>query len=607
MQVLQRKLRNCAKGYSSVLVAFLLLVIANLVASQGLSSLRFDVTEEQLYTLSQSTETVLSKMDEDITIRLFYNEEVGRTIPIIDQYAQRVKLMLRRYASLSGDKVSVTIINPEAFSKEEDQALSFGVKPIPIDGAGTQLYFGLIVQNSVDRDKEFPLLDPSRESWLEYDLTRAIDELSRVKNDSVAVFSSVSLSNAGYGQPSQWGLIDQLSDRTDVSLLSADKDVVPEDIAHVVLLHVKTWSDAWLRSFDRFIQRGGTATIIVDPYAIHDQGKASGLPEVFATRWGISTSSEVVADSQYALRVRNPVAANGPSIVSQLSWLAMSDQALVDDITTNQLKILHILAGGAIQINDAFPESLSYQSLAETTENSALYAPNDTLDPRALIEIFNADDQRYSLITRVSGQFPPLFEDNLVDNAEGTNSKGAIVLIGDSDFINDVSWVQKNNFLGQEIRDVIADNGSFFLNVIDSLLGSHDLISLRSRRAQSREFTVIEDIRKKAEQQYLHRKSELETLLQVAEEKLQTIYQNDQGDEFSAAIQQETVETVRQEVLKTRQELREVQHQLKSDIENIGAIFKVFHIFIVPFSLLLLGLLLVHRLRQYGRLFGRSQ
>src|SRR6185437_11797998 len=79
----------------------------------------------------------------------------------------------------------------------------------------------------------------------------------------------------------------------------------------------------------------------------------------------------------------------------------------------------------------------------------------------------------------------PQLKESAADNA--------VVLVGDSDFINDGAAVQIQEIFGQRI--VIPRNGNlaFAEALVDQFAGDPALIELRSRASAARPFTVIRD------------------------------------------------------------------------------------------------------------------
>ena len=104
--------------------------------------------------------------------------------------------------------------------------------------------------------------------------------------------------------------------------------------------------------------------------------------------------------------------------------------------------------------------------------------------------------------------------------AEATGPVNLIV-VGDVDMLGDQMWVQLQSFFGQRIANAFASNGAFLINALDSLAGSSDLISVRSRETYSRPFTRVEELRVDAEARFRATEQRLQSELAETEQRLE--------------------------------------------------------------------------------------
>ena len=78
------------------------------------------------------------------------------------------------------------------------------------------------------------------------------------------------------------------------------------------------------------------------------------------------------------------------------------------------------------------------------------------------------------------------------------------------------TWVERTEMLGRSVAEPFADNGAFILNAVESLTGSDDLISLRTRASNDRPFIVVQALQQKAQLKYRETQDELQTSLSRA-------------------------------------------------------------------------------------------
>lgn len=216
-----------------------------------------------------------------------------------------------------------------------------------------------------------------------------------------------------------------------------------------------------------------------------------------------------------------------------------------------------------------------------------------TQNPADLLRNFSPIGGPFTLAARISGPtlsaFPdgapapsPLDDDAAVDGpteplpeqiAEADNIN--VIVIADSDLLDDRFWVTAQNILGQRILIPSADNGALIINAVENMMGSNELISLRTRAPIQRTFTVVDALRREAEAQFLDEERRLQESIAATEARLQELQSQGAEGEIRADLvtpeQQAAIEDFRQELLDSRGALRAVQANLRRDQENLGA------------------------------------
>ena len=74
-----------------------------------LRGLRLDLTQDHEYSLSKTTRTLLSGLQEPLLLRGYFSE---RTHPLLAPLVPRLRDMLQEYAIASGGKVQAEIVDP---------------------------------------------------------------------------------------------------------------------------------------------------------------------------------------------------------------------------------------------------------------------------------------------------------------------------------------------------------------------------------------------------------------------------------------------------------------------------------------------------------------
>ncbi|NQT85642.1 Gldg family protein, partial [bacterium] len=79
-----------------------------------------DLTEHKLYTLSEGTVSVIGKINQPITLKLYYTRIAARKGPeqirFWNNYFLYVRDLLEEYVSRSGGKLVLEVIDPRPFS-----------------------------------------------------------------------------------------------------------------------------------------------------------------------------------------------------------------------------------------------------------------------------------------------------------------------------------------------------------------------------------------------------------------------------------------------------------------------------------------------------------
>ena len=165
------------------------LIVVNWIL--GLTRARVDLTNGNLYTLSEATRTAIQKLQEPVKIKL-YATQSDDAIPIqVRVFSKRVEDLLAEYRAVNRDKILVERLNPEPDSDAEDQATVDGIEA-QTTGGGDRFYLGLAVSQG-DRKTAIPVLDGNRERLLEYDLTRAITRVTTKEKPIIGVMSPLPL------------------------------------------------------------------------------------------------------------------------------------------------------------------------------------------------------------------------------------------------------------------------------------------------------------------------------------------------------------------------------------------------------------------------------
>jgi len=619
------------------------LVICVLVIS-SLPSVRIDLTQDDLYSLSPGTKNIVSNLQGPLEIMFFYSESATEDTPQIRTYANRVQELLREIVIASNNRISLSIIDPQPFSEEEDLATQFGIQAVPISQGAPGIYFGLVVAQPEDREinpqgraaETLPLIRPELEQFLEYEFMKLITKVDKPDLQVVGLLTELDI-DGGFdpvaGQATaQWMIMDIIRQLYAVQRVDKSAEEIDEEIDILMIVHPQGLSEQMLYAIDQFVMRGGKTMVFLDPNAdsmvsrtqqgnLIPAGMSSELPGLLEA-WGIEFPREkVLTDNELALRVsmgqgQRPIAHLG-MLGAQRNFLTQSDSV------TSRLETINMSSPGVIR--QAAGASTRFEALIVSSSDSMLMDAGlleDVTDPSILFDEFVSEGISHTIAARISGVIETAFpdgrpivevealdeeiaaldeEDTAAAEEEPTpehlgssNSEVNILVFADTDMLGDRMWVQVGQFMGQRIPRPFSNNGDMVINALDNLSGGADLSSIRGRGTYSRPFTKVIQLQRQADDRLRVEEAELLDRLAEAEAALAELNQDENGEligQVTPEIQAE-VDRFNEQMLETRRSLRDVQYQLTEDIEQLGANLKLINTALIPMLLSLLALLL---------------
>ena len=170
------------------------LLLANIHLS-SLRSARLDLTEDQLYSVSEVTEDIIFNLSEEMSIIGYFSE---RTHPLLAPLVPQIKDLLEEYALKGKQQLNIEFIDPHTDAElEEEIGSQYGIRAIPISVADrsemafVNAYFHILMRYG-DEHKVLSfedLVDIKRDhssgsvelklKGLEYALTKAIKSVSQ--------------------------------------------------------------------------------------------------------------------------------------------------------------------------------------------------------------------------------------------------------------------------------------------------------------------------------------------------------------------------------------------------------------------------------------------
>jgi ABC-type uncharacterized transport system involved in gliding motility auxiliary subunit len=367
--------------------------------------------------------------------------------------------------------------------------------------------------------------------------------------------------------------------------------------------------------------RGGRLIVLTDPHSESQAARPgpTGRPPAdtsssldrLLNAWGVEApSSQVVLDLRGAWRVRA-----GPTdrvqAVDFVAWYNIPTGGLNrEEVATAELQQVTVASAGEVRRREG--AAIEFTPLLMTSERSMVVDAarvRQDPNPARLLAEFRAEGGPRVLMARIRGTLSSAFPEGPPPPAEGTErpadfpahrarteAPAHLVVGNDADILEDRFWVRTQDFFGQAMAQPIADNGALVINIADTLAGGDALIGLRSRGESLRPFETVESIRRDAEAQFRQTERGLQERLEATERRLRELRQGAGGQGQAQTVitpeQRAEIDRAREEIVRTRGELRQVQLELRRDIERLETNLRIANILVVPLLLTVLAVLL---------------
>lgn len=460
---------------------------------------RLDLTADQRFTLSPSTTAMLDRLEDPVTIRAYFSEQMS---PRFSNNRRYVRDILDEYYSASNGRVVYEFIDPVSEETQEDKEKKkdlkkdifgrivrektsvetelegLGVQPIQdtvVEGDGLEnrkVYMGIVIKKG-DETEVIPAVTDT--TTLEYDLTTMIRKLTRTKTPKVRIVS-------GFGGPTEQEGLQYLTailkENYDIASLDLNADAtIPDDVDAIVLAGpTQTLSDGAQREIDRFIASGGSAALFLDDNDIDLRSLQPtpinhGLKPVLAT-YGVKFTDEYVLDPEcQTISVSGGQSFGGIPISQPVKYpLIPSPQ---------QLNPEHPVTSGLGQTSFPFTkgvvvdarEGLESNALAQSSAKARLLKGALDTNPFSLRQITLdrvTDEATHNFLVTAKGPMQSHFAAAVEGEAVPVTGEARLIIGGTSRFIRD-------ELMRSPMHQALA------LNLMDWLLLDEALLSMRTR------------------------------------------------------------------------------------------------------------------------------
>ena len=616
----------------AVIALVAIAIFANwLVSLSSFGNRGADFTEKQIHTLSDGTRAILGEIGAPVVLRYYASRNTDYMPEEIKLHMRRVDDLLKEYASLSKGKLRIENLDPQPDTDAEDSANLDGINGQHMDDQN--LYFGLAI-SCLDKTSVIPFIDPRQETMLEYQLSKAIAEVSAPSKPKIGVMSALSLKGEPAGMPGQrsapgWVIYQQLKQSFDIEDIPMTTTTIdPKSIKVLLLFHPAEITPEAEYAVDQYLLGGGTVVACLDAFSVAAQMTGGGNPMMgmpgtpttstlptLLKSWGVSfESGKVLADPTYSTRM----AGNRDA----LAVLTLTKDAMpqADSVITKDLDAVTLFLPGAFTVNAT--EGITANTLIKSSNGSGFVDSMraSQLDP-ALSTSFRPAGTAYDLVTYLSGNFKTAFPDGkpqAAAPADGAQPKkpeananqlkqstnpGHVFLIADVDAFYDRFAYNLQNFGGVQMASPINGNASLLFNLLDQATGSKHLIGSRSRSAIRRPFTVVQKMEAEFNQQVGTKIEEFQEKQKAAQQKLSDLQaQKSRGSELYLSPEQEAeIRKLRKEQVEYSKLIREQEKDLRRQKDKLAGKITLLNVAVMPLLVTLFGLGLFFQRRRSTR------
>lgn len=637
-------------------IAMVLAIYCGVTLFKGM---RLDFTEESLYTVSNGSKALMSKLDSPVKLKLYYSKTAANQgtegLRAFNSYFVYVTEVLKQLGEHSRNNLTLEIIDPRPDTPEEEDALAYGLRKFNLTGS-ERYFFGLVAENESGTEKIIEFFDPAQKDKLEYDLTKLIYTVQNPQKKTVGILSSlpvVAEDMTPYmaqimqmqGKPvgKSWLVAQLLKELYTVKKIDpAQEKITGVDL--LMVIHPTGFSEQTLFAIDQYVLGGGNLLLFVDPKPLvaarpdprsMGGGMSGASPDpAFAklmASWGIAAvPGQLVADRTLAPTGQFSPDQPATTLLALINCTEACTSPHRDPITAGMAELNLVYPGElmATPTKEATADQRVTTVLATTATGNTYTASDQELNqPLALLAKFKDGDTAKVLGIKVTGTFKSAFpkgitikappaqagapsaaaqkdkgavKDKVVTGLAESTKPAAIVAFSDVDMIHD-AMAFKNSFLGPVVA---GDNSGLVLNAVESLMGNDDLLAVRTKNRIRRGFAVIDSIEREAEAKTADKVAEINDQITAFEQELAAL--GAKATEGNLALLQNEGLAKKKQLVKTiaslKKELRAVKRQGREQIEGIGSTLRLLNTLAVPLLVILFGIW--HLLRRQRRAAG---
>lgn len=274
----------------AVHVLLLAAVLGQIVFLASRHRVRVDLTSDQMYSLTESTRTLLGRLDKQLLVEAYFSPKEKLPVTLRDT---RVVLdnFLDELVQLGKGRVAVQRFDPNSDKAIADKCQRIGVQPADLrGGTATSVSFdrhwqGLRLVYGGSKQKVIPQIGPQSSFQAEAAITPAIKEVLSAQKHKFG-YMEWPATAIGQQQPGGigWNVVRSAEDVAKryefQNVKDEDGALLADDLTTLLLFRPKDLTDRQKYVIDQFVLKGGTVVVFADAaeYAIGPNRMFTKMP-----------------------------------------------------------------------------------------------------------------------------------------------------------------------------------------------------------------------------------------------------------------------------------------------------------------------------------------
>lgn len=441
---------------------------------------RLDFTDTKMFTLSESSLKVVDKIDDLLTMQVFFSEDLPNQLGNNKRFLQD---LLEEYRAEQDDNnIDFKFFKTDNDEEFESEAQKYGIQPVQVQVVENdkieikKVYMGMVMLYNDNRET-IPVIQTT--TGLEYDITTRIKNLVNVKNETIA-FAKTS----NQEEIKNENISHILRQHYNVRNITLDTEV-SKDISLLILngLADSLTLDENI-NLNEFINSGGNLLIAQNRLTVDTETQQATpiASDIFTLlkEYGLEIAENLVLDNKcMQVGVRQPVNFLGMKVFQNVP----ADYPFFPII--QQFNPESEIVNGLEQISLRFPSEITFDSTNSYCSFSELFKTSNKSSSMTEFYNLNPFPEQNPIFNQLNEHGKIIGAQSIYTDAE-TEISSVIILIADSQFLSDDGGMDVNVRTG---GFNFTQHPEFILNSVDYLAGDSDLIALRSREITTRPLT----------------------------------------------------------------------------------------------------------------------